>query len=134
MQTVRILKLVFIFIVMSMVSCVGDKKIDLPISDERLVDLVVDMHYIEAIVQKTNKVKRDSVRTSLKNQLVRMYNFKGIDELNNILGNLQSTTILNKKIVDQAESVLDSLEKLNKNNKISDKQDQKKKDLKEKKK
>ncbi len=116
-----------------MVSCVGDQKVEFPISNERMVELEVDMHYIEAIVQKTEKRKRDSVRNSLKNQIIGIYGFKSIEDLDSLLFKLQSYPVINKKVVDEVESVLDSLEKTMKKKKPSSKEDLKYKDSKSKK-
>ena len=105
----------FILIVL-FYSCNQNEEVKLNISDDRLVELITDMHFLEAIVQKTDKTQKDSVRKVYKEQITKIYNLKSVEGLDSLLTKAQSFPEYFKVIQDKSSTLLDSLEKnLNKN-------------------
>ena len=108
-------KFLFTFIIAGLLStflaCDDHPENKLMIDKDRLTDLVVDMHYLEAIVQKTDKSQKDSVRLAIKDKIIHTYGIKSIDDLDSLIVKAQSYTSYFKEIQLNATSILDSLEK-----------------------
>ncbi len=108
-------RLVIFFVIMILLSVSGckdkSKIIDLGISDDKLTNLIVDMHYLEGIIQKTHKSEKDSIRNLIKDKIIKIYEIKSTEELDSLLSKAQSYPQYFKEIQLKAFNILDSLEK-----------------------